>query len=106
MIKFCATENIITQVAIDSAGNLYVTDTHNHTIQKFNSNGQFILKLKVLVMDNWSAIGQWSGRAYIVSGTTYYKTVLEIGRRIRNSTTWFAASCPLDGLTARLLGVI
>ena len=31
-------------VAIDSTGNLYVTDTHNHRIQKFNSNGQFILK--------------------------------------------------------------
>jgi tripartite motif-containing protein 71 len=31
-------------VAIDSSGNLYVTDTHNHRIQKFNNNGQFILK--------------------------------------------------------------
>lgn len=31
-------------VAIDSSGKLYVTDTGNNRIQKFDSNGQFILK--------------------------------------------------------------
>jgi len=45
------------------------------------------------------------GLVFVVSGIIYPKTVLEIGRRIRNSTTWFAATCPLDGLTARLLVV-
>jgi DNA-binding beta-propeller fold protein YncE len=30
-------------VAIDSLGKLYVIDTNNHRIQKFDSNGQFIL---------------------------------------------------------------
>ena len=31
-------------VAIDSLGNLYVTDTNNHRIQKFDNNGQFIIE--------------------------------------------------------------
>jgi hypothetical protein len=49
-----------------------------------------------------SQIG-WTGLYW--AGIIYHKTVLEIGRRISNSTTWFAATCPLDGLTARLLVV-
>ena len=31
-------------VAIDSLGNLYVSDTNNHRIQKFDNNGQFIME--------------------------------------------------------------
>ena len=31
-------------VAVDSSGNVYVTDSANNRIQKFNSNGTFITK--------------------------------------------------------------
>ena len=31
-------------VAVDSSGNVYVTDIHNHRIQKFQSDGDFIRK--------------------------------------------------------------
>ena len=31
-------------MAIDSLGNLYVVDTNNHRIQKFDNDGQFIME--------------------------------------------------------------
>ena len=31
-------------VAVDSSGNVYVTDYNNNRIQKFDSNGKFITK--------------------------------------------------------------
>jgi DNA-binding beta-propeller fold protein YncE len=31
-------------VAVDSSGNVYVADTYNHRIQKFDSDGNFITK--------------------------------------------------------------
>ena len=46
-------------VAIDSLGNLYVTDTNNHRIQKFDNNGQFIIE--------WGTFGSNHGRACISS---------------------------------------
>ena len=30
-------------IAVDSSGFIYVYDTNNHRIQKFNSNGKFVL---------------------------------------------------------------
>jgi hypothetical protein len=35
---------IAPRIAIDNQGNVFVSDTFNHRIQKFNSNGQFITK--------------------------------------------------------------
>ena len=42
-------------VAIDSRnGDIYVVDTDNHRIQKFDSNGTFITK--------WGSNGAWNGQ--------------------------------------------
>ena len=30
-------------ITVDNSGNIYVVDQHNHRIQKFNSQGEFIL---------------------------------------------------------------
>jgi hypothetical protein len=50
-------------VAVDSEGNVYVADTDNHRIQKFNSDGGF---LGWIGLDNLGGIG-WHGPG---SGTT------------------------------------
>ncbi|MFM7582606.1 MAG: hypothetical protein ACKO9F_07790, partial [Caldilinea sp.] len=44
-----------TGVAVDSSGNVYVADFNNHRIQKFDSNGRYLM--------------QWSG-----NGSLYYPT--------------------------------
>jgi DNA-binding beta-propeller fold protein YncE len=36
--------NVLLAIAIDSSDNVYVADTDNHRIQKFDSNGNFITK--------------------------------------------------------------
>jgi hypothetical protein len=41
-------------VSIDSAGSVYVTDTANHRIQKFDANGNFLTK--------WGSYGSGNGR--------------------------------------------
>ena len=41
-------------VALDSSGNVYVTDTYNHRIQKFTSSGQFVTK--------WGSEGSGDGQ--------------------------------------------
>jgi DNA-binding beta-propeller fold protein YncE len=43
-------------VAVDGSGNLYVADTNNHRIQKFDSNGNFLLK--------WGTQGTGDGQFY------------------------------------------
>ena len=41
-------------IAVDKSANIYVSDTNNHRIQKFNSNGQFISK--------WGTLGSADGQ--------------------------------------------
>ena len=36
--------NVPHSIAFDSSGNAYVTDTNNHRVQKFSSDGKFIMK--------------------------------------------------------------
>ena len=36
--------SIVLGIAVDSEDNVYVADTSNHRIQKFDSNGNFITK--------------------------------------------------------------
>ncbi|MBF0564727.1 MAG: hypothetical protein HQK89_05745 [Nitrospirae bacterium] len=43
-------------IAVDSSGNVYVADTSNNRIQKFNSSGQFIAK--------WGSQGNGDGQFY------------------------------------------
>jgi tripartite motif-containing protein 71 len=43
-------------VAVDSSGNVYVADSGNHRIQKFNSSGSFITK--------WDSYGPGDGQFY------------------------------------------
>jgi hypothetical protein len=45
-------------VAVDSDGNIYVADTYNHRIQKFNSEGKFEL--------------MWGGAGYFIDGKFYF----------------------------------
>ncbi len=54
-------------VVVDGAGNVYVSDTGNHRIQKFDSNGKFLLKWG----RNGSAAGQFDvprGLAFTPAG--------------------------------------
>ena len=65
-------------MAIDSLGNLYVTDTNNHRIQKFDNNGQFIIE--------WGTFGSNHGelafpaRLAIDSNDILYVTEPDNGR--------------------------
>ena len=43
-------------VALDSSGNIYVVDTWNHRIQKFDSSGTFLAK--------WGSYGTGDGQFY------------------------------------------
>ncbi|MFZ0510926.1 MAG: hypothetical protein WAM14_04900 [Candidatus Nitrosopolaris sp.] len=47
-------------VAVDSAGNVYVADTYNDRIQKFDSNGTFIAK--------WGTSGFGNGKFHYPAG--------------------------------------
>jgi DNA-binding beta-propeller fold protein YncE len=42
-----------TDIAVDSLGNVYVADSNNNRIQKFNGNGNFITK--------WGSLGAGDG---------------------------------------------
>ena len=48
------THKIAPRIAIDSQGNMYASDTFNHCIQKFTSNGAFIAK--------WGTFGLGNGQ--------------------------------------------
>ena len=48
--------NLPNGVAVDNTGNIYIADTGNHRIQKFNSKGQFIAK--------WGNEGSGDGQFY------------------------------------------
>ena len=47
-------------IAIDSSGNVYVADSNNNRIQKFDSNGKFITK--------WGSEGTGDGQFYGLRG--------------------------------------
>ncbi|MBK8452865.1 MAG: 6-bladed beta-propeller [Thiofilum sp.] len=47
------TLNFPHDIAVDSSGNMYVSDTDNHRVQKFNANGQFV--------SNWGQYGEGLG---------------------------------------------
>ena len=44
----------MTGIAVDSAGNIYVVDSGNNRVQKFDSNGNFLLK--------WGSLGSADGQ--------------------------------------------
>ncbi len=47
-------------VAVDSVGNIFVADSYNHRIQKFDSNGGFLAK--------WGALGNGNGQFIYPTG--------------------------------------
>ena len=53
-------------IAIDSSGNVYVADTFNYRIQKFTSDGQFIIK--------WGSYGSGDGQLNEPSGIAVDKS--------------------------------
>ncbi len=70
--------NSPTDVAVDSSGNVYVTEAFNHRIQKFDSNGNFITKWGSLGSDDGQfnfpegvAIEPSSGNVYVADSYNY-----------------------------------
>ena len=49
-----------TGIALDSSGNLYVADTNNSRIQKFDNTGTFLTK--------WGSYGSGNGQFYSATG--------------------------------------
>ncbi len=49
-----------TSVAVDASGNVYVADSGNHRIQKFDSNGKFLTK--------WGVLGNAEGQFRVPQG--------------------------------------
>ncbi len=83
-------------VATDSSGNVYVADTSNHRIQKFDSSGTFLTKWG----SSGSGDGQFSvprGVATDSSGNVYVPTSATTGSR---SSTPRAPSSPSGGAPA------
>ncbi|MCK5242318.1 SMP-30/gluconolactonase/LRE family protein [bacterium] len=61
-------------VAVDNAGNVYVADLHNHRIQKFDANGNFITKWGSETGESGAADGEFnqpSGVAVDNAGNVY-----------------------------------
>ena len=50
-------------ITIDSKGNVYIGDTHNHRIQKFDKDGQFILQ--------WGTMGPENGQFWRPRGEAF-----------------------------------
>ncbi len=56
-------------VAVDQAGNIYVADTWNHRIQKFDPNGKFLKKWGYFVTTDGQLgepVGMWGPRAIVI----------------------------------------
>lgn len=80
-------------IAIDSAGNVYVADTGNHRIQKFDANGRFLLK--------WGRNGFAPGQFDVPRGLAFTKQgVLLIIDQNNNRVQEF----DLDGKSVRQWG--
>jgi tripartite motif-containing protein 71 len=60
----------IEDIAVDTAGNLYVTDTNNYRIQKFNPSGEFVMKFGVQGNGN-GGFGHPAGVAVDAEGGIY-----------------------------------
>jgi tripartite motif-containing protein 71 len=64
-------------VAVDSSGNVYVSDLHNNRIQKFTSDGTFITKWGTEGSGNgqfrypWGVALDSSGRVYLADDHNY-----------------------------------
>ena len=64
-------------VAVDSSGNVYVSDLHNNRIQKFTSDGTFITKWGTEGSGNGQFMYPWgiavdsSGRVYVADDHNY-----------------------------------
>jgi hypothetical protein len=63
-------------IAVDSSGNVYVIDTWNKNIQKFDSNGVFITKWG----SNGSADGQFNGPSGIAADSSGSVYVIDAGK--------------------------
>jgi sugar lactone lactonase YvrE len=71
-------------IATDGAGNVYVTDTGNHRIQKFSSSGTFITKWRVEA-DTFEVATDSSGAVYATQSG-------EVGADLVNSVQKFSGS--------------
>jgi sugar lactone lactonase YvrE len=64
-------EGDINGVAVDSSGNVYVTDSHNNRVQKFTNSGSFITKWGSNGTGNGQFEGDINGVAVDSSGNVY-----------------------------------
>jgi len=46
----------INPIAVDSSGNVYVGDSLNHRVQKYNQQGEFIHEIKLVSQGGWPVI--------------------------------------------------
>jgi streptogramin lyase len=82
-------------IAIDASGNIYVTDTNNLRIQKFNANGQFITK-----WGSWSSgDGQFQHPQGVTIDTSGNIYVVDTNHRIQkfNANGQFITKWGLQG---------
>ena len=86
-------------IAVDSSGNVYVSDSFNYRVQKFDSNGNFITK--------WGSGGKSNGQfeprgiAVDSSGNVYVSD--SFNYRVQSSTAT-ATSSPSGAQTGRVMG--
>ena len=85
--------NVPVGVVVDSSGNVYVADSHNNRIQKFDSNGNFLTQWGSPSFSPQSVAVDSSGNVYVVADETSIRKFDSGGNLI---TSWSILGIPLN----------
>jgi tripartite motif-containing protein 71 len=75
-------------VAVDAAGNVYVADTGNHRIQKFDSSGKFLAQWGGLLNGPSGVAVDWAGNVYVADSDLSLITIWKFDSSGTYLTGW------------------
>ncbi len=83
--------DFITAIAVDSSGNVYVTDKKNKRVQKFDSSGNYLMKFGLKKADAYGVAVDSSGNVYAINGDDDIEKFDSSGTRL---ATWSLSNSP------------